>query len=139
MPHCVFCGKVTTTPEGLKRHIVGRPECRTQYESMIEEVEAENLDDAPDVDFPHQDAAPGHVHPRPSPDTDDNPALSKTHRVRVEEVEDEEGMSFTNNGRYFERRTDAGWALHEGETSFEKYRTYQEEEGEDPWSPFEDE
>jgi hypothetical protein len=34
---------------------------------------------------------------------------------------------------------DAGWALHEGETSFEKYRTYQEEEGEDPWSPFEDE
>ncbi|KAG1838537.1 hypothetical protein DFJ58DRAFT_636757, partial [Suillus subalutaceus] len=23
-------------------------------------------------------------------------------------------------------------------TSFEKYRTYQEEEGEDPWSPFED-
>ncbi|KAG1867247.1 hypothetical protein DFJ58DRAFT_904528 [Suillus subalutaceus] len=106
---------------------------------MIKEVEAENLDDAPDVDFPHQDAAPGHVHPRPSPDTDDNPALSKTRRVRVEEVEDEEGMSFTNNGRYFKRRTDAGWALHEGETSFEKYRTYQEEEGEDPWSPFEDE
>ncbi|KAG1734815.1 hypothetical protein EDB19DRAFT_1996509 [Suillus lakei] len=139
MPHCVFCGKVTTTPEGLKRHIVGRPECRTQYESMIEEVEAENLDDAPDVDFPHQDAAPGHVHPRPSPDTDDNPALSKTRRVRVEEVEDEEGMSFTNNGRYFECQMDAGWALHEGETSFEKYRTYQEEEGEDPWSPFEDE
>ncbi|KAG1723580.1 hypothetical protein EDB19DRAFT_1930249 [Suillus lakei] len=92
MPHCVFCGKVTTTPEGLKRHIVGRPECRTQYESMIKEVEAENLDDAPDVDFPPQDAAPGHVHPRPSPDTDNNPALSKTHRVRVEEVEDEEGM-----------------------------------------------
>ncbi|KAG1878582.1 hypothetical protein C8R48DRAFT_752658 [Suillus tomentosus] len=108
------------------------------YESMIEEVEAENLDDAPDVDFPHQDAAPGHVHPCPSPDMDDNPALSKTRRVTVEEVEDEDGMSFTNNGRYFEPRTDAGWALHEGETSFEKYRTYQEEEGEDPWSPFED-
>ncbi|KAG1902162.1 uncharacterized protein F5891DRAFT_1127781 [Suillus fuscotomentosus] len=69
---------------------------------------------------------------------DDNPALSKTHRVTVEEVEDEDGMSFTNNGRYFEPRTDAGWALHEGETSFAKYRTYQEEEGEDPWSPFED-
>ncbi|KAG2052203.1 hypothetical protein BDR06DRAFT_1057757 [Suillus hirtellus] len=69
---------------------------------------------------------------------DDNPALSKTRRVTVEEVEDEDGMSFTNNGRYFEPRTDAGWALHEGETSFEKYRTYQEEEGEDPWSPFED-
>ncbi|KAG1897449.1 uncharacterized protein F5891DRAFT_1129914 [Suillus fuscotomentosus] len=138
MPHCVFCGKVTTTHEGLKRHIVGRLECRTQYESMIEEVEAENLDNAPDVDFPHQDAAPGHVHPRPSPDMDDNPALSKTRRVTVEEVEDEDGMSFTNNGRYFEPRTDAGWALHEGEMSFEKYRTYQEEEGEDPWSPFED-
>ncbi|KAG1776239.1 hypothetical protein EV702DRAFT_1046387 [Suillus placidus] len=117
MPHCVFCGK---------------------YESMIEEVEAENLDDAPDVDFPHQDAAPGHVHPHPSPDTDDNPVLSKTRRVTVEEVEDEDGMSFTNNGQYFEPRTDAGWALHEGETSFEKYRTYQEEEGDDPWSPFED-
>jgi hypothetical protein len=34
---------------------------------------------------------------------------------------------------------DAGWALHEGEMSFEKYRKYQEEEGEDLWSPFEDE
>jgi hypothetical protein len=108
-----------------------------QYESMIEEVEAENLDDEPD--FPHQDAAPGHVHPHPSPDMDDNPALSKTRRVTVEEVEDEDGMSFTNNSRYFEPWTDAGWALHEGEMSFEKYRTYQEEGGGDPWLPFEDE
>ncbi|KAG1732914.1 uncharacterized protein EDB91DRAFT_1238697 [Suillus paluster] len=58
MPHCVFCGKVTTTHEGLKRHVAGRPECRRQWASMIEDVEAENLDDAPDVDFPHQDAAP---------------------------------------------------------------------------------
>ncbi|KAG2034075.1 hypothetical protein BDR03DRAFT_935443 [Suillus americanus] len=105
---------------------------------MIKEVEAENLDDAPDVDFPHQDAAPGHVHPHPSPDTDNNPALGKIRRVTVEEVEDEDGMSFPNNGQYFEPQPDAGWALHEGETSFERYRTYQEEEGEDPWSPFED-
>ncbi|KAG0698831.1 hypothetical protein DFH29DRAFT_983729 [Suillus ampliporus] len=105
---------------------------------MIKEVEAENLDDAPDVDFPHQDAAPGHVHPRPSPDTDNNPALGKTRRVTVEEVEDEDGMLFPNNRRYFEPQPDAGWALHEGETSFERYRTYQEEEGEDPWSSFED-
>jgi hypothetical protein len=67
---------------------------------MIEEVEAENLDDAPD--FPHQDAAPGHVHLYLSPDMDDNPALSKTRCVTVEEVEDEDGMLFTNNSRYFE-------------------------------------
>ncbi|KAG1732870.1 uncharacterized protein EDB91DRAFT_1238678 [Suillus paluster] len=139
MPHCVFCGKVTTTHEGLKRHVAGRPECRRQWASMIEDVEAENLDDAPDVDFPHQDAAPaGHVHPRPSPDTDNNPALRKTRRTTVEEVEDEDGMLFPNNGRYFEPQSDAGWALREGETNFERYRTYQEEEGEDPWSPFED-
>ncbi|KAG1719436.1 uncharacterized protein EDB91DRAFT_1240600 [Suillus paluster] len=106
---------------------------------MIEDVEAENLDDAPDVDFPHQDAAPaGHVHSRPSPDTDNNPALRKTRRTTVEEVEDEDGMLFPNNGRYFEPQSDAGWALREGETNFERYRTYQEEEGEDPWSPFED-
>ncbi|KAG1892025.1 hypothetical protein F4604DRAFT_1875493 [Suillus subluteus] len=104
---------------------------------MIEEVEAENLDDTPDVDFLHQDAAPGHVHRRPSPDTDNNLALHKTRRVTVEEVEDEGGMLFPDNGRYFEPQPDAGWALHKGETNFERYRTYQEEEGEDPWSPFE--
>ncbi|KAG1722534.1 uncharacterized protein EDB91DRAFT_1256001 [Suillus paluster] len=138
MPRCVFCGKVTATHEGLKRHVVGHPECRRQWASMIEEVEAENLDNAPDVDFPHQDAAPGHVHPCPSPDTDNNPVLGKTRRVTVEEVEDEDGMLFPNNERYFKPQPDAGWALHEGETSFERYRAYQEEEGEDPWSPFED-
>ncbi|KAG1811778.1 uncharacterized protein BJ212DRAFT_1483508 [Suillus subaureus] len=105
---------------------------------MIKEVEAENLDNVPDVDFPHQDAAPGHVHLHPSPDMDNNPVLGKIRRVTVEEVKDEDGMSFPNNRRYFKPQLDAGWALHEGETSFERYRTYQEEEGEDPWLPFED-
>ncbi|KAG1816422.1 uncharacterized protein BJ212DRAFT_1446949 [Suillus subaureus] len=59
MPNCMFCGKVTSTHEGLKRHIVGWPECQMEWTSMIEDVEAENLY-TPDVDFSHEDIAPRH-------------------------------------------------------------------------------
>ncbi|KAG2158760.1 uncharacterized protein EDB93DRAFT_1245995 [Suillus bovinus] len=80
---------------------------------MIEDVEADNLD-APD-DGPDSPPPVDFSHVYPHPD-------SKTHCVTIEEVEDD----------------DAGWALREGETKFEGYRRYQEEDGEDPCSPFED-
>jgi hypothetical protein len=40
MPHCCgFCGKEFPTRGGVKRHIASRPECRRQWELMIEEKE----------------------------------------------------------------------------------------------------
>jgi hypothetical protein len=134
MPSCVFCGKVITTHGGLKRHITSHPECRRQWVTMIEDNEAGNLDaqEAP-VDFSHNDA--GHVHAHPSADMDNNPAPNKSRRVTVEDVEDEDGSS---SWHHLEPQLDAGWALRGGETKFERCRRYQEEEGEETWSPFED-
>lgn len=137
MPQCMFCGKVTATGEGVKRHIVGRPECRRQWSLLIEEADAANSD-PPDVDFSYENmAAPGHVHQRGSSDTDQNPTPGKIRRVTVEEIDDEDATTLTYNGRYFEPQSDAGWALREGETTFERYKREQKEEGEDQWAPFE--
>ncbi|KAG1872445.1 hypothetical protein DFJ58DRAFT_903859 [Suillus subalutaceus] len=83
---------------------------------MTEEADAENSN-APDVNFSLQDTAPGHVHLRSAPDVDHNPTLGKIRR-------------------YFEPNPGAGWAQHEGETVFERYRRRQHEEGEVPWAPF---
>ncbi|KAG1904176.1 uncharacterized protein F5891DRAFT_1126617 [Suillus fuscotomentosus] len=101
---------------------------------MIENNEAGNLDaqEAP-VDFSHNDA--GHVHAHPSANMDNNPAPNKSCCVTVEDVEDEDGSS---SWHYLEPQLDAGWALRGGETKFERCRRYQEEEGEETWSPFED-
>jgi hypothetical protein len=91
---------------------------------MINDIEAENLN-TPDADLPPVDS---HVHPHLEP----NPAPRKScHITTVEEVEDEDGIPFSYTGHYFEPQADASWALHEGETKFEIYRRYQEEEVED--------
>lgn len=137
-PHCVFCGKVTATHEGLKRHIAGRPDCQRQWALMIKDIDTENLDalnrpdSPPSADFSH------HVHPHPSADMDNNPAPRKTPRVTVEEAEDDDGTQFSYTGRFFEPQEDAGWTLREGETKFEGYKRDQEEGSEHPWAPFED-
>ncbi|KAG1841961.1 hypothetical protein F4604DRAFT_1597759 [Suillus subluteus] len=100
---------------------------------MINDIEADNLN-TPDDNPPPVDVDFSHVHPHLDP----NPAPSKSRRITIEEVEDEDGTPFSYTGRYFEPQADAGWALHEGETKFERYRRHQEEEVEDQWSPFED-
>ncbi|KAG1874425.1 hypothetical protein F4604DRAFT_1880885 [Suillus subluteus] len=133
MPQCAFCGKATTTQEGLKRHIARRPECQRQWALMINDIEADNLN-TPDDNLPPVDVDFSHVHPHLDP----NPAPSKSCHITIEEVKDEDGTPFSYTGRYFEPQADAGWALHEGETKFERYRRHQEEEVEDRWSPFED-
>ncbi|KAG1837672.1 hypothetical protein F4604DRAFT_1885673 [Suillus subluteus] len=94
---------------------------------MIEEADAENSN-TPDVDFSLQDTAPGHVHLCSSPDVDHNPTLGKNCRVSVEEVDDKDATSPTNNGRgwYFEPNPGTGWAQHEGETVFERRLTREE-------------
>ncbi|KAG1883615.1 hypothetical protein F4604DRAFT_1920116 [Suillus subluteus] len=123
MPQCAFCGKATTTQEGLKRHIAQRPECQRQWALMINDIEADNLN-TPDDNPPPVDVDFSHVHPHLDP----NPTPSKSRRITIEEVEDEDGTLFSYTGRYFEPQADAGWALHEGETKFERYRRHQEEE-----------
>ncbi|KAG1718287.1 hypothetical protein EDB19DRAFT_1899407 [Suillus lakei] len=61
------------------------------------------LGSPPPVDFSHVHAA----------DMDN-------HRVTIEEVEDEDRTPFSHTGRYFEPREDAGWALREEKTKFER-------------------
>ncbi|KAG1886255.1 hypothetical protein F4604DRAFT_1969781 [Suillus subluteus] len=100
---------------------------------MINDIEADNLN-TPDDNPPPVDVDFSHVHPHLDP----NPALRKSRCITIEEVEDEDGTPFSYTGHYFEPQADAGWALHEGETKFERYRRHQEEEVEDRWSPFED-
>jgi hypothetical protein len=122
--------------KGLKRHIMGHPECQREWTLMIEEADAENLD-TPDVNFSHEYTAPGHVHLHSSPDVDINPTLGKICQVTVEEVDNKDVPSLTNNGWYFEHQAGAGITQHQGETVFERYRREQHEEGENPMAPFE--
>ncbi|KAG1887742.1 hypothetical protein F4604DRAFT_1877525 [Suillus subluteus] len=100
---------------------------------MINDIEADNLN-TPDDNPPPVDVDFSHVHPHLDP----NPAPSKSRRITIEEVEDEDGTPFSYTGCYFEPQADAGWALHEGETKFKRYRRHQEEEVEDRWLPFEE-
>ncbi|KAG1815868.1 hypothetical protein EV424DRAFT_1626783 [Suillus variegatus] len=69
-------------------------------------------------------------------DPDDNPAASKTRRVTVEDVADEDEGNSIVNRRYFEQCPDASWTLREGQTKFEQYQQDKEDEGEDEWAPF---
>ncbi|KAG0696903.1 hypothetical protein DFH29DRAFT_812529 [Suillus ampliporus] len=62
---------------------------------------------------------------------EDNPIASKSRRVTVEDVTDEE-----DGRQYFEPYPEAGWTLREGQTSFERHQQYKESEGEDKWAPF---
>ncbi|KAG1890067.1 hypothetical protein F4604DRAFT_2003912 [Suillus subluteus] len=86
MPQCAFCGKATTTQEGLKRHIARRPECQRQWALMINDIEADNLN-TPDDNPPPVDVDFSHVHPHLDP----NPTPSKSCRITIKEVEDEDG------------------------------------------------
>jgi hypothetical protein len=52
MPDCIFCGKITSTDKGLKRHITGQPECRREWKLMIENLEVDDLDIPEDI-VPH--------------------------------------------------------------------------------------
>jgi hypothetical protein len=67
---------------------------------------------------------------------DNNPAASKTRRVTVEDVADEDEGNLIVNRQYFEQCPDASWTLWEGQTKFEKYQQDKEDKGEYEWAPF---
>ncbi|KAG2061243.1 hypothetical protein BDR06DRAFT_1001553 [Suillus hirtellus] len=82
-------------------------------------------------------AAPDHIHQHKSSDMDQNPTSGKIHQITVEEIDDKDATTLIYNSQYFKPQSDTGWALHEGETTFEGYRREQKEEGKDQWIPFE--
>lgn len=145
--HCGFCGKDIPTVGGVKRHILGRPQCRKEWEALIAETDAvaDVIDDSNTHDN-EREFAPDHMlgeitdsfsplrRTHSPPDLDD--AASKIRRVTVEEVEDEDG---TYNRRFFESYPNAGRPIDEGKTVFESYCQHKEDEGEDVWAPFADE
>jgi len=116
-----------STGGGVKKHILACPECRRQWDLLIEKTS--DSDAAENLNSP-----PHYSHSSPEPD---NPPARKIQRVNVEEVADEEDVRFTTDKRrYFEECPDAGWALEEGQTTFEKYRQHKKDMGEDEWAPF---
>ncbi|KAG2354268.1 hypothetical protein BDR07DRAFT_1494784 [Suillus spraguei] len=130
---------------GVKRHIAGRPECRTAWELTIKETKVMYDEDGPQVlaDFAYDDdvgSSPLHRSCSKSSNADqDNPLPAlKSQRVTIEDVADEDKVKI-NSGRYFKEFPDGGWTLWEGETGFESYKKYKEGLGEDEWAPFHDE
>lgn len=100
-----------------------------------------NYQDNP-PDFTNDIAVPSPPHRRSHSETSldlDNPLATKNQRVTVEDVEDEDENYWRDNGRYFEQLPNAGRPLREGQTGFERYQQYKQEEGEDEWAPFCDE
>jgi len=144
MPHCRFCAKEMPTSGGVKRHIAGRPDCRRQWELLVENQNDigvpslgnqtvatntnTNTDSQADLFSPHRRSRSESSNPNA-----DNPTASKHQRVTIEEVEDED------HTQYFEQCVDAGQTLREGQTGFERFHQYKEGMGEDKWAPFYDE
>ncbi|KAG1762797.1 Zn-finger domain-containing protein, partial [Suillus placidus] len=131
MPHCGFCAKEMPTLGGVKKHIAGRPDCRRQWELLVEN---QNDNQADTNTNSHADLYSPHRRSRSessNPDAE-NPAAPKHQRVTIEEVEDED------HTRYFEQCAGAGQTLREGQTGFERFQQYKEGMGEDQWAPFYD-
>ncbi|KAG2152586.1 uncharacterized protein EDB93DRAFT_1239922 [Suillus bovinus] len=91
----------------VKKHIAIRPECKEKWESMVEDTDSEG-------GLPVDHSSPLRRSRSTSFDPDDNPAASKTRRVTVEDVANEDDGNFI----------------------FEKYQQDKEDEGEDEWAPF---
>lgn len=130
---CEFCGKMFPSKGSVNKHIAIRPECKEKWESMVEDTDSEG---GLPVDLSFNHSSPLRRSRSTSFDPDDNPAASKTRRVTVEDVADEDEDKLTVNRRYFEQCPDASWTLREGQTKFEKYQQDKEDEGEDEWAPF---
>jgi hypothetical protein len=94
--------------------------------------DTDNKDGAP-VDFAYNNSiSPLHCSHSESFDfEEDNQTASKSRRVTVEDVMDEEDDRW-----YFKPYPEAGWTLQEGQTNFERYQQYKEGGGEDKWAPF---
>ncbi|KAG0692555.1 hypothetical protein DFH29DRAFT_860765 [Suillus ampliporus] len=122
---------------GVKKHITGRPDCRRQWELLVEnqnDIGVPTNQAAGTSTDSHADSYSPHRRSRSESSTPDadNPAAPKHRRVTIEEVEDED------HARYFEQCAGAGQTLHEGQTGFERFQQYKECMGEDKWAPFYD-
>ncbi|KAG1897031.1 uncharacterized protein F5891DRAFT_1130082 [Suillus fuscotomentosus] len=102
---------------GVRRHINNQPDCRRQWELLVETQK--------DISAPQ-----AHLGTLNQADTNNNPAAPKHRRVTIEEVEDED------HAQYFEQCVGAGQTLREGKTGFERFQEYKECMGEDKWAPF---
>ncbi|KAG1807924.1 hypothetical protein EV424DRAFT_1575547 [Suillus variegatus] len=132
MPHCDFCAKEMGSKGGVRRHINNQPDCRRQWELL---VETQKYIGAPQAHFDSYSSYSPHRRSRSessNPDHPDNPAAPKHRRVTIEEVEDED------HAQYFEQCVGAGQTLREGKTGFERFQEYKECMGEDKWAPFDD-
>ncbi|KAG2118402.1 Zn-finger domain-containing protein [Suillus clintonianus] len=136
---CGFCGKDFTSRESVSKHIAIRPECLRKWELLVEDTDNEG--DLP-VDFSNDNSFSPLRRSRSKSfePNDGEPAASKSRRVTVEDIADEDlDNVIENSGRYFEQCRDAGWTLREGQTGFERYQRHKEDENEDEWAPFCDE
>ncbi|KAG1890596.1 uncharacterized protein F5891DRAFT_1131630 [Suillus fuscotomentosus] len=135
MPHCDFCAKEMGSKGGVRRHINNQPDCRRQWELLVEtqkdisapQAHLGTLNQADtNSDSAHADSyssySPHHRSRSESfnPDHPDNPAVPKHQRVTIEEVEDED------HAQYFEQC----------KTGFERFQEYKECMGKDKWAPF---
>lgn len=147
MPHCDFCAKEMGSKGGVRRHINNQPDCRRQWELLVEtqkdigapQAHLGTLNQADtNTESAHADSYSSYSPHRRSrsessnPDHPDNPAAPKHRRVTIEEIEDED------HARYFEQCVGAGQTLREGKTGFERFWEYKECMGEDKWAPFND-
>ncbi|KAG2338903.1 hypothetical protein BDR05DRAFT_1040661 [Suillus weaverae] len=131
MPHCGFCAKEMPTLGGVKKHITGRPDCRRQWELLVEKQNDNqadtNTNSHADLYSPHRCSRSESSNPNA-----ENPAAPKHQWVTIEEVEDED------HTQYFEQCAGAGQTLRKGQTGFERFQQYKEGMGEDQWAPFYD-
>ncbi|KAG1750469.1 uncharacterized protein EDB91DRAFT_1078501 [Suillus paluster] len=134
MPHCGFYTKEMPTLGGVKKHVAGRPECRRQWELLVEnqnDIGVPSIGTDTNTNSNANLFSPHHrSHSESSQPDADNATAPKNQWVTIEEDKDED------HRRHFEQCTGAGQTLCEGQTGFERFQQYKEGEGEDEWASF---
>ncbi|KAJ7023001.1 hypothetical protein C8F04DRAFT_1240393 [Mycena alexandri] len=146
---CRFCGARVRTARGLSSHTAQSPACRQKLNEVMPESWRKNHarkatpspEPQPEVpaDLPQDENAMDVDPPLDNPVEPPPPAPAVPRGVTIEEVEDEDAPGAP---RYFEDfPKPAGYTVEENpvETVFEAIRRMQEENGEAPWAPFDNE
>ncbi|OBZ74731.1 hypothetical protein A0H81_05568 [Grifola frondosa] len=134
---CQFCLQTLPTLQGLQSHLTQKQSCRDALRELVRQKRRISTADTalPDINIEenfelHTNPHP-HLHPPASSASKD-----ASHRVRVEEVEDEEAGGLPKKPWVRDFPTEAASILDHRRTSFETIREQKDEAGDTSWAPF---
>ncbi|OBZ67720.1 hypothetical protein A0H81_12089 [Grifola frondosa] len=134
---CQFCLQNLPTLQGLQSHLTQKRSCRDALREVVQQkhriaasAASSDINQLSDVDIEENSESRTNLHPASSASED------ASHRVRVEEVEDEEAGGLPKKPWVKDFPTEAASILDHRKTSFETIRDQKGEAGDSSWAPF---